>query len=188
MINYQDALESISSVREDSIVVTMATAVHVWDVVSKSKELDLPCIGSMGSASSMALGLAIARPDLKVILIDTDGSLLMNLGSLVTIAGQSPKNFFHFVMADGVYFTTGSQILPGFKTNRLEKLAKGAGYPISLEISNKSNLDKQLPLLLENEGPVFVSLKVEHPNNLSNFVGSTHSKMRQLSKQIKIFD
>ena len=69
MINYQDALESISSVREDSIVVTMATAVHVWDVVSKSKDLDLPCIGSMGSASSMALGLAIARPDLKVILI-----------------------------------------------------------------------------------------------------------------------
>ena len=186
MIKYMDALESISAVRKDALVVTMATAVHAWDVVSNEKELDLPCIGSMGSASSMALGLAISRPDMKVILIDTDGSLLMNLGSLVTIAGQSPKNLFHFVMSDGVYFTTGSQVLPGVQSNRLEEFADGAGYPISMEIGNKKTLIDKLPSLLQCDGPVFVSLKVEQPNiDLPNFVGSTKSKIRELLNEIQ---
>ena len=186
MINYQEALKSISAVRENAVVVTMATAVHGWDVVSEVKALDLPCIGSMGSASSMALGLAISRPDLKVILIDTDGSLLMNLGSLVTIAGQSPKNLFHFVMNDGVYFTTGSQILPGFQSNQLEEFANGAGYPISMEISNKIDLIEKLPDLLDSDGPVFVVLKVEQPSrDLPNFVGTTERKIRELSNEIQ---
>ena len=57
----------------------------------------------------MALGIALAKPDTKVILFDGDGSLLMNLGSLVTIGNKAPKNLVHFVMDNGVYATTGGQ-------------------------------------------------------------------------------
>ena len=63
----------------------------------------------MGKGSSIALGLALARPDIPIILFDGDGSLEMNLGSLVTVANKAPKNLYHFVIQNGVYAMTGGQ-------------------------------------------------------------------------------
>ena len=60
----------------------------------------------MGSASSIGLGIALAQPNKKVIVMDGDGSLLMQLGSLVTIAGAAPENLYHFVFENGVYATS----------------------------------------------------------------------------------
>ena len=84
-----------------------------WESVSSNKDLDLPIFGAMGKASSVALGLALARPDKRIVVLDGDGGLLMNLGSLVTIADQEPDNLVHFVFEDGMYFTTGGQPVPG---------------------------------------------------------------------------
>ena len=67
----------------------------------------------MGKASSIGLGIALARPDKKVLVIDGDGSLLMNLGSLVTVANMSPKNLVHFVYQNGTYGVSGGQPIPG---------------------------------------------------------------------------
>ena len=80
----------------------------------------------MGSASSIALGIALAQPSRKVIVMDGDGSLLMQLGSLVTIAGAAPENLYHFVFENGVYATSGGQPLPAEGRLDFEMMARGA--------------------------------------------------------------
>ena len=112
LISPKDAVASISNTRGSAIVVSTMTANRYWDQVSVLRELDLPVFGGMGKASSIGLGLALALSDRKVFVLDGDGSLLMNLGSLVTISDAKPENLIHFVFEDEVYFTTGSQPIP----------------------------------------------------------------------------
>ncbi len=113
MITASAAIKAINKERGNSIVVGTMTPVRYWEQISEKPELDLPVFGAMSKASSVALGVALARPDKKVLVLDGDGCILMNLGSLVTIAGQAPKNLVHFVFEDGVYNTTGGQSIPG---------------------------------------------------------------------------
>src|SRR3954467_6771755 len=80
--------------------------------------------GSMGIASSIGLGLALARPDLRVIVLDGDGSLLMNLGSLATIGLLQPPNLVVVVMDNGEYATTGGQATPTAHGADLEAAAR----------------------------------------------------------------
>ena len=112
LISPKDAVASISNTRGSAIVVSTMTANRYWDQVSVHRELDLPVFGGMGKASSIGLGLALALSDRKVFVLDGDGSLLMNLGSLVTISDAKPENLIHFVFEDEVYFTTRSQPIP----------------------------------------------------------------------------
>ena len=94
----------------------------------EDKKTNFYMIGSMGLASSIGLGLAIKKPKKKIFVLDGDGSLLMNAGSLVTTAIQKPKNFFHFVFNDGLYTTTGGQPIPGAGIIDFPGLAKSCGF------------------------------------------------------------
>jgi phosphonopyruvate decarboxylase len=96
-----------------------------------------------------------------VIVVDGDGSLLMQLGSLVTIAGAAPANFFHFVFENGVYETSGSQPLPAEGRFDLAQMARAAGYARVEEFSNAAAFSRALPDLLEQRGPVFISVRTE---------------------------
>jgi sulfopyruvate decarboxylase subunit beta len=84
-------------------------------------------LGSMGLASSIGLGLALARPDRRVIAIDGDGAVLMNLGSLATIADQDPKNYLLVILDNGCYGSTGSQPTCTSMRADLVRMAEGAG-------------------------------------------------------------
>jgi thiamine pyrophosphate-dependent acetolactate synthase large subunit-like protein len=106
----------------------------------------------------MGLGLALARPDRRVIVLDGDGSLLMQLGSLATNAGAAPRNFVHLLFKNGVYHTSGAQGIPGGISVDFVQMAKGAGYRLVLRIDNLDDFKRRLPELLEAEGPVFVEL------------------------------
>ena len=114
----------------------------------------------MGKASSVALGLALSQPDTKVILFDGDGSLLMNLGSLVTIANKGPKNLVHFVMDNGVYATTGGQEVPGVGVADYADLATSAGYARSYRFDDLEDFVTRAEEVFSQEGPVFVAAKV----------------------------
>ena len=160
MIPALEAIKAINRYRQEALVVPIMTPNRYWEAVSERPELDLPIIGGMGKASSVALGLALARPDKRVLVLDGDGSLLMNLGTLVTIAGQQPANLVHFVFEDGVYFTTGGQPVPGAGTFSFADMARAAGYRESYEFDNLEDFVSELPGLLKMEGPVFVCLKV----------------------------
>ncbi len=84
-------------------------------------------LGSMGLASSIGLGLALARRDKRVIAIDGDGAVLMNLGSLATIADQNPKNYLLVILDNGCYGSTGSQPTCTSRRADLAEIAEGAG-------------------------------------------------------------
>ena len=135
MISSLDAVKAINDVRADAVVVGTMTPNRYWESVTDKPDLDLPIFGGMGKASSVALGIAIAQPDKKVLCLDGDGSLLMNLGTLVTTAGMAPENLVHFVFEDGGYFTTGGQPVPG--SGNVD-LAGMAGMPDSPSHTNSA--------------------------------------------------
>ena len=106
----------------------------------------------------MGLGLALARPERRVVVLDGDGSLLMQLGSLATIAGAAPRNFTHFVFKNGVYHTSGSQPIPGGSGVDFVLLARGAGYRDAYAIDDLEEFRIRLPAMLTEDGPVLVEL------------------------------
>ncbi len=114
----------------------------------------------MGLASSHGLGLALAFPERRILVLDGDGSLLMNLGSLVTIAGASPRNLVHFVFQNDAYEANGGHPLPRRGLD-FEGLARCAGIPACYSFSELSDFESRLPELLSMQGPVFAALKTE---------------------------
>ena len=160
MIEGSRAMELIGRHRTDEVVVTTMSSARGWPGVSKRPELDLPLLGSMGKASSLGLGIALARPDRQVIVLDGDGSLLMNLGTLVTVAGMAPSNLIHVVLEGRSYDTSGGQPTPGEGRADLAGLARAAGYRSAVTIDDEAALADALPRLMQAEGPAFVCLRV----------------------------
>ena len=115
----------------------------------------------MGKASSLGLGLALGRPERQVWVLDGDGSLVMNLGTLVTIAEQQPPNLTHFLLQNGVYEVTGGQPVPGAGRADLAQMARGAGYPLAERFATVAALDEGLEAVLGAPGPRFVTLDVD---------------------------
>ena len=186
MIPAFEAIKVINRQREEAVVVSTMTPIRYWDLVSDRPELDLPIFSGMGKASSVALGLALAVPDRKVVVLDGDGGLLMNLGSLVTIAGKGPENLVHFVFEDGVYFTTGGQPVPGAGKFDLASMARDAGIPESYEFDNLEEFASDLPDIIKKKGPVFVCLKVMHGDDVPEFrMGNTRAAMTRLSAKLR---
>ena len=108
-----DALRAlIPHVKDEDIVVAVYQSCFDWHALCP-RPLNYVAVGAMGQASSHGLGLALANPDRKVIVLDGDGSLLMNLGSLVTIANAAVTNFYHFPVCEpnlrGEWSTSGTR-------------------------------------------------------------------------------
>jgi len=158
MISMHDAIKLISDRRGDGVVVLAATWAKGWSQFSNNPSLDF-ATGVMSKSSSVALGLCLARPERKVILLDGDGGLLMNLGSLVTAAGKAPENLFHFVLNNGVYATTGGQPVPNAEGFSFAGLAKAAGYARAYEFDDLEEFATMADEVMEGKGPVLVSLK-----------------------------
>jgi len=116
--------------------------------------------GSMGQISSMGLGLAIARPDLRVIVLDGDGSILMNLGSLATIARKAPPNLVHIVWNDGVYETTGRQPTHTSAGADLAGIARAAGIPKAVTVDDEAGFSQALTRAFGEPGPWFIDARV----------------------------
>jgi|TARA_B110000908_G_scaffold11636_1_gene13606 thiamine pyrophosphate-dependent acetolactate synthase large subunit-like protein len=160
MLKRDDALKAlIPHVSEDDIVVAVYQSCFDWLALNPS-DLNYVAVGAMGQASSHALGLALANPDRRVFVLDGDGSLLMNLGTLVTIANAGVKNLYHFVGANGVYEVNGSQPLPGAEIVDFAAMAKAAGYVGARSISDQSALEAELPDMLATSGPQMCVLKI----------------------------
>ncbi len=144
----------------DEIVVPVYQAAQEWHAIRPDHALTCYSIGAMGQASSVALGLALARPDKRVIVLDGDGSLLMNLGTLVTIASQKPANLLHFVCENGSYEANGGHPIPGRDRIDFAAFARAAGYPTTDAIATLDGFEAKIGRLLKEPGPVFVDLKL----------------------------
>jgi phosphonopyruvate decarboxylase len=133
------------------------TTAPAWRTIAPG-DLSVGCVGFMGGASALGLGLALGAPDRRVIVFDGDGSLLMQLGALATIAGAAPRNFTHLLFKNGVYHTSGSQETPGGEGVDFAAMAKAAGYRSAYTITSLDDFKKRLPGFLDEDGPIMVQL------------------------------
>ncbi len=159
MMHTADLLQIFAEHRNDAIVISGRGGKH-WIALSDTVT-DIP-LGdpAMGGHAGFGLGLALAQPNKRVVLFDSEGDILMSLGQLVTIAEQAPENFYHFILDNEVYATTGGQPVPGSKVVDYAAMAKAAGYPRAFNIDALDDFRDALPGILSGPGPVFVSLKV----------------------------
>lgn len=117
-------------------------------------------IGSMGLASSIGLGVALAQPERKTLILDGDGNVLMSMGTLAMIASCAPRNLIHIVIDNEVYESTGSQRTLSQEI-RLEDVAKSVGYKQAMRVTRPEEIQPAYEKLYQAEGPVFLLIKVE---------------------------
>ena len=160
MMRIAEVLEAFRPHREDAIVIP-GRGGRYWTELTTQQNLDVP-LGdpAMGGHAGFGLGLALARPERKVVLFDSEGDILMSLGMLVTIAEQAPANFYHFLLDNECYATTGGQPVPNAKSTAYDKLALAAGYPRAYAFDEIADLRRDMAAILGRPGPVFAACKV----------------------------
>lgn len=126
-------------------------------------ERDFLTVGSMGHASSIALGVALQKPNKQVFCLDGDGSVLMHMGSMATLGQQGPANLKHVIFNNGAHDSVGGQ--PTEAANHesfdLQKIALGCGYRETLQATTLSDIESAMHHLYKAEGPVLLELKVK---------------------------
>ncbi|SCU86382.1 Thiamine pyrophosphate enzyme, C-terminal TPP binding domain-containing protein 11 [Cupriavidus necator] len=155
------ACQLIAQARGERVIVSTMGAMHTLDALGVS-ERRLSSVPLMGGAASLGLGLALARPDVGVVVVDGDASLLMQLGGLVTVAEARPQRFLHIVIENGVQFGGASNLpTPGAGKVNYAALAQAAGYAGAMIFDQAEAFAGALPELLEKNGPMLVALKIE---------------------------
>jgi sulfopyruvate decarboxylase subunit beta len=161
MLTKHELLQPLASLRNDAVVVTTMGIVRPWGKYSTS-ELDFASADSaMGHAADLALGIALAQPQRKVVCLNGDGSMLMTLGTLVTAAQSTATNFILFVIQNNTYEITGNQPVPGSGFVDFAAIARGAGFRETYVFDEAQDYAQQLPRILESEGPTLVVVRVE---------------------------
>jgi thiamine pyrophosphate-dependent acetolactate synthase large subunit-like protein len=160
MIVMEEMLKVFQQHRGNAIVVSGRANRH-WDQISTIKQRDLS-LGdpAMGGHAAFALGLALAQPNQKVVVFDSEGDLQMSLGVLAMIAEQKPKNFYHFLLDNECYATTGGQPVPNAKVMAYDAIAKGCGYPTAYAYNNLESFSVNVGRILSEAGPTLVAMKI----------------------------
>jgi phosphonopyruvate decarboxylase len=159
MMKRDDCFRALARHVSDEVVIAVYASAFDWLELAP-RALNYFSFGAMGIASSHGLGIALGCPDRRVIVLDGDGSLLMNLGTLVTIAAAAPRNLFHFVCRNGTYEANGGHPIPNPKVD-FNGLAAAAGYRHLHEFSALADFESRIGEVLQQEGPVFATMHVE---------------------------
>jgi phosphonopyruvate decarboxylase len=161
MMPAKEALAVVHETRgESDVVITTMTPARDWMTMPQSP-LDLVLVPSaMSHATSMGLGLALAQSERRVIVCNGDGSMLMNLGSLVSIAEARAPNLSVLVFDNGTYEVTGSQRVPGAGSVNFVQLADGAGFRAAFQFSDIDTWRRGARNALFAPGPAFIWLRV----------------------------
>ena len=157
-----EALTFFASRRQEEIVVATMSAYMEWPNYS-SHPLDYVDGDAMGEATPVGLGLALAQPERQVWVFHGDGSQLMALGSLVTVAGVSPPNLIIFVFRNDCYEITGGQPIPGVEVMSFPVIAQGCGIKRVYQFEEVADLEANFMEITSGQGPVFVDLKIHAP-------------------------
>ena len=158
MARYEAIEKIMESIDEELVICNIGfPSRELYEIDDRPKNFYM--IGSMGLASSIGFGLAMAKPHKDVVVIDGDGSLLMNMGSLVTIFANNPSNLTWIVIDNGAYGSTGNQDTYAQKIDLVE-VAKGVGFKNSFNFN-----DIDLKDVLRNDDVSFVVFKTEPGNS-----------------------
>lgn len=181
MIERLELLQALAAERTDEIVVMTMTSTLQWPLVSQH-ELDFDFLAfGMGHASDFGMGLALARPERRTIVLKGDGGLLMSLGSLVTLAEHGPENLVVILLENRAYEMTGGQPLP----NRVDFAGlataagiAGGGVSNTGSVATWLSLDEavaDLERVLTSPGPHFVIAPVTNSEPLPPVSHSDHA-------------
>jgi len=155
-----EAIEIITQSLDGNELVISSTGMISRELFTiKEAPQNFYMTGSMGLASSIGLGLALSLPEKKVIVIEGDGSILMNLGSMATVGHFAPKNLFHIVLDNESHDSTGGQATVS-DTMKLVEVAHAAGYRLTQMVDSEEGLRKAIRGLSQ-QGPVFLLVGVE---------------------------
>ena len=173
------ALKILKKLVKDDIVVAVYQTCFDWLAINP-RDLNYVSTGAMGQASSHALGLALAAPKKRVFVFDGDGSLLMNLGSLVTIGHNAPTNFYHFVFVNGEYEVNGNHPIPGADKVDFAAMARACGYRNSTTFRTLDEFSNNIEPFLAQQGPVLIALYIQAGESYPRDYDYIHSeKARQ---------
>ncbi|MGE3540077.1 MAG: thiamine pyrophosphate-dependent enzyme [Candidatus Tectimicrobiota bacterium] len=160
MIAAEDVFRVFQTHRGNAIVVPTGTSGRKWLDFTTNEKRDMNLGGAMGQTTAAALGLALGLPNERVVLFDSEGALLMNLGIIATIAGKQPQNFYHFLLDNECYATTGGQPVPNAQNINYAGMAKEAGYAAAYSFDDLETFGAQIGDILNEKGPVFIAIKV----------------------------
>jgi phosphonopyruvate decarboxylase len=163
----KEALVAVHAARrEEDIVITTMSPARDWMMLPQHPR-DLVLVPSaMSHATSIGLGLALAQPERRVIVCNGDGSMLMNLGSLVSMTAAHAENLVVLVFENGTYEVTGSQRVPGAGIVDYAGVARGAGFEFVYEFSDLAEWRREIGRVLGGPGPTFAVLHVEPVSGL----------------------
>lgn len=155
-----DAIRLISAELTGHEYVIATTGMPSRELFSVcDKESNFYMQGSMGHAAAIGLGVALNQPEKKVVVLDGDGALLMHMGILSSVGFYRPVNFYHIVLDNESYETTGDQDTTSSTTD-LVTIAKASGYRTAQEAITEEELRSSLKPLLHQDGPVFLRVKI----------------------------
>ena len=163
MARYEAIRDIMEHIDEELVICNIGfPSRELYEIDDRSKNFYM--IGSMGLASSIGLGLALAKPSKNVVVIDGDGSLLMNMGSLVTVFANNPSNLTWIVIDNGAYGSTGNQDTYAQVTDLVD-IARGVGFKNSFYFDNIDLKD-----CIRSEDASFIVYKTEPGNSTAPII------------------
>lgn len=133
--------------------------------INQGHERDFMTVGSMGHASQIALGIAIAQPHRRIWCFDGDGAIIMHMGSMAIVASKKPKNYIHVVFNNGAHDSVGGQPTVGLNID-LPRIARAVGYKHTYSVSTKGDLTDVLKELKIQDGLSLLEIKVKKGNRI----------------------
>ena len=171
MIPSTEAARAINYHRQDALVVSTSAALRDWSQVSQRRELDVDLTDCMDRAPAVGLGLSLAQPDRKVLVLDCDATLRTDLGALATIGESRPENLVHFVFDDVTFSSTDGIPVNGLDNVNFLSMAEGAGYQRTFRFDSLEEFLIGMEEVMQESGPVFVLIKVLRDEDLPPFPG-----------------
>jgi thiamine pyrophosphate-dependent acetolactate synthase large subunit-like protein len=157
----RECVKELLAQRGDALVIGGLGA-PAWDIThAGDHELNFPLWGGMGGAAMMGLGLALAQPKRKVLVITGDGEMLMGLGALATIAVQKPRNLAIVVLDNERYGETGMQETHTAHGVDLAGMARAAGIARTLRVNTPAGLSRLKRLIYSGQGALFAQIKID---------------------------
>lgn len=163
MLLREDIIRTIVDAAGDDVIVstTGKTSRELFEIREKNGQphnKDFLTVGSMGHSSSIALGIALNKPNTRVWCIDGDGAALMHMGAIATIGAKKPTNFIHIVINNGAHESVGGQPTVANEI-KFPKIALSCGYKNSFYVDNLNQLKTILNEIKDKSGPIFIEVK-----------------------------
>jgi len=161
LLHRRPVVKELLKKRGDMVVIGGLGA-PAWDITAAGDhDNNFPLWGAMGSAAMIGLGLALAQPKRRVLVITGDGEMLMALGALATIAVQKPRNLSIVVLDNEHYGETGMQRTHTGYGVDMAGMAKAAGFARTLNITAQKDVLRLRPLIDGMRGPLFAQIKID---------------------------